>query len=65
MELSTSGLGFRNHLRFVGTVTAAHVITYVIAGTLAYQFIYESAIAAGGFDAYLISWRIGKHRQVK
>ena len=33
----------------------AHVLTYVIVGTLAYAFIYESAIAEGGFDAFMRS----------
>ena len=55
MESSVFSLGFRNYLRFVGTVTVAHVITYIIAGTLAYELIYKSAIAAGGFDAFMRS----------
>lgn len=42
-----------SYLRFVGTVTLAHVITYIVAGMLTYYFIYEEAIAAGGFDAFM------------
>lgn len=38
------------YLHFVLTVIVLHVLTYIVAGTLAYAFIYESAIAAGDFD---------------
>lgn len=53
MELPATEIRRRDYLYFVGTVIIAHVLTYVIAGTLAYEFIYKSAIAAGGFDAFM------------
>ena len=42
-----------NYSRFIAVVTIAHVATYIIAGMLAYFFIYESVIATGGFDDYM------------
>ena len=55
MEPLRSGFGFRGYLRFVGVATFAHVITYVVMGTLAYYFIYKSAFDAGGFDQFMRS----------
>ena len=48
-----SGLRFRSYLKFVGLVSLAHVITYLVMGMLAYHFVYKSAIDAGGFDQFM------------
>ena len=40
---------------FVAGVTVAHVVTYLLAGMIAYQLVYKSAIEAGGFDPTLRS----------
>ena len=41
--------------RFVLGVTIAHLITYILIGMVAYEFIYKSAIEAGAFDPTLRS----------
>ena len=45
-----SRIGVRQYVGFVAVVTLAHVITYLIAGTLSYELIYKSAIESGSFD---------------
>ena len=46
-------LEFGIYLRFVVVVVLGHVVTYIAAGTLAFEFIYESALDAGQFDPTL------------
>ena len=53
MTESAPELGFKNYFRFVTMVSIAPLFTYVIAGTLAYQFVYKYAIDMGGFDTYM------------
>ena len=53
MEPSKSSLRFRSYFSFVGVVSLAHVITYIVIGMLAYHLIYKSAIDAGGFDQFM------------
>ncbi len=53
MTASAPELGFKSYSRFVAMVCIAHLFTYIVAGTLAYQLIYKSAIDLGGFDAYM------------
>lgn len=53
MESTPTGLQFRKYSRFVGVVALAHVITYILMGTLAYFLIYKSAIDLGGFDEFM------------
>jgi|GEM_PF-2847101 ABC-type molybdate transport system substrate-binding protein len=55
MTRPSTEIRLRDYPCFAGTVMIAHVLTYVIVGTLAYAFIYESAIAEGGFDAFMRS----------
>jgi hypothetical protein len=53
VKSSLYGLRYRDYGKFVGVVTLAHVITYIAAGMLAYEFIYKSAIDMGGFDQFM------------
>jgi len=53
MNASEVDLRFRDYARFTGVVTIAHVITYIAAGMLSYEFIYKSAIDMGGFDQFM------------
>jgi len=46
-------IGVRDYAKFVGVVTLAHVVTYILAGMLAYEFIYRNAIDMGGFDQFM------------
>ena len=43
------------YLRFIVGVTIAHFVTYIAAGTIAFFFVYESAIEAAVFDPTLRS----------
>jgi len=45
----------RDYARFVGGVTLAHALTYLVVGAVAYELVYERAIDAGGLDAYMRS----------
>ncbi len=47
MTASAPELGFKSYSRFVAMVCIAHLFTYIVAGTLAYQLIYKSAIDLG------------------
>ena len=40
-------------MRFVLGVTIAHLVTYILCGMVAYEFIYKVVIEAGAFDATL------------
>ena len=48
-----TGLRFREYARFVVVVILAHVITYILMGTLTYFLIYKSAMDAGGFAQFM------------
>jgi len=42
-----------NYLNFILSTMLVHVVTYVVVGSLAYYFIYEDAVSAGGFDQFI------------
>ena len=50
MTPSTTGFDLRRCLAFVGVAALAHVVTYLVAGTVAYFLIYEAQMEAGVFD---------------
>jgi hypothetical protein len=50
---SSSVDNFYRYLRFVFIVTLAHVVTYLVVGALAYNFVYEPSVNAGSFDQHL------------
>ena len=55
MDLPAAEIQLRDYARFVDMVIVAHVLTYLIAGTLTYELIYKDAIVAGGFDDFMRS----------
>jgi len=57
MTVSTIKPSRPKYLWFVAGVTVAHVVTYLLAGMITYEFVYKSTIEAGGFDPTLRSPR--------